>query len=166
MVLALLCVAASQSVAGQSFNHQGSNLGNLPVASSALLRAPTTAATWSARRPQRTDSKNTPFFIRKRSDGRPWYPGTLSEALGIKNLGQVVGSSTSTDALSHAILWTPTHLAKQMERSRRNEATDSIVFAVASNFLSAFSAQKSRVKPPNHLTHYTATTSAWHVSFT
>jgi hypothetical protein len=27
-----------------------------------------------------------------------------------------------------------------------------------------FSAQKSRVKPQNHLTHYPATTSAWHFS--
>jgi hypothetical protein len=31
-------------------------------------------------------------------------------------------------------------------------------------FFPPFSAQKSHVKPPNHLTHYPAITSAWHVS--
>jgi hypothetical protein len=35
-------------------------------------------------------------------------------------------------------------------RSRNNEATDSIAFAVTANFLSAFSAQKSHVKPQSN----------------
>src|ERR1700730_12317737 len=45
------------------------------------------------------------------------------------------------------------------------QATESITFAVATIFISSFSAQKSLVKPRNHLTSYHPTTSAWHVSY-
>jgi hypothetical protein len=47
----------------------------------------------------------------------------------------------------------------------RREATESIAFASAVNFLLPFSAQKSHVMPQNHLTHFQSTTSAWHVSY-
>jgi hypothetical protein len=33
------------------------------------------------------------------------------------------------------------------------------------NYFSSISAQKSHVKPQNHLTRYTATTSVWHFSY-
>jgi len=136
--------------------------------------------------------------------------GDLSEAEGINNHGQVVGSSTSAlSSISHATLWTPTHSqsehkegghqsdrdegAQQQDLARsgaefepptlrprrlspaivctptrgyRSKVSDNKDFAGEANFLSAFSAQKSHVKPQNHLTHYPATTSAWHVSFT
>jgi hypothetical protein len=42
--------------------------------------------------------------------------------------------------------------------------SDFVAFTLAGNNLSAFSAQKSHVKPPNRLTLYSSTTSAWHVS--
>jgi hypothetical protein len=45
------------------------------------------------------------------------------------------------------------------------EATHSIAFAIAIVFLSPFSAQKSHVKPRNHLTPYHPTTSEWHFSY-
>jgi hypothetical protein len=46
----------------------------------------------------------------------------------------------------------------------RSEATDSIAFAFAVVFLSSFSAQKSHVKPQNHLTNTNKTTSTWRIS--
>jgi hypothetical protein len=46
------------------------------------------------------------------------------------------------------------------------EAIESIAFGGAPNFLLQYSAQKSHVKPPNDLTPYHPTTSAWQlVSF-
>jgi hypothetical protein len=56
-------------------------------------------------------------------------------------------------------------LCRRPERSPKGEATQSIAFAVAVVFSSAISAQKSHVKPQNHLTHYPTATSAWHVSY-
>jgi len=41
----------------------------------------------------------------------------------------------------------------------------SYIFAVAFYFC-VFSAQKTHVKPPNHLIHYHPTTSTWHFSYT
>jgi hypothetical protein len=38
-------------------------------------------------------------------------------------------------------------------------------FFLPLHFLFPFSAQKAHVKPPNDLTHYHTTTSAWHVSY-
>jgi hypothetical protein len=49
--------------------------------------------------------------------------------------------------------------------ARRGEATDFIAFAFAFIFSFAFSAQKSRVKPQNHLNHTNETRSTWHVSY-
>src|SRR5207249_9176296 len=51
-----------------------------------------------------------------------------------------------------------------LERSPRGKTTDFIIFVGAVIFYLPFSAQKSHVKPPNHLTSYSTTTSAWHVS--
>jgi hypothetical protein len=42
-------------------------------------------------------------------------------------------------------------LCRRRERSPKSEATDLTAFVVAVNFLLAFSAQKSHVKPQNHL---------------
>jgi hypothetical protein len=50
--------------------------------------------------------------------------------------------------------------------SPAGEATESIVFAVAVVFLSPNSAQKSRVKPQNHLTHSKTATSTWRIRYT
>jgi hypothetical protein len=46
------------------------------------------------------------------------------------------------------------------------EATHSIGLAAAVIFLLPFSAQKTHVKPPNHITQYQTTTSEWHFSLT
>jgi len=45
-----------------------------------------------------------------------------------------------------------------------SKTTDSIALALASIFNLPFSAQKTYVKPQNHLTHSRPTTSAWHFS--
>jgi hypothetical protein len=42
------------------------------------------------------------------------------------------------------------------------ELSDVLTLAI---FLSAFSAQKTHVKPQNHLTHYSPITYAWHFSY-
>jgi hypothetical protein len=55
-------------------------------------------------------------------------------------------------------------LCRRPGRSPKGEATHSIAVAVAVIFLLPSSAQKSHVKPPNHLTHYPTTTSTWHFS--
>jgi hypothetical protein len=44
------------------------------------------------------------------------------------------------------------HSAEGQSEAQR-EATEFIAFAVALTFISLFSAQKSHVKPQNHLTH-------------
>jgi hypothetical protein len=56
-------------------------------------------------------------------------------------------------------------LCRRPERILKGEATHFIAFAVALIFLSPFSAQKSHVKPPNHLTRFHPATSAWHFSY-
>ena len=53
----------------------------------------------------------------------------------------------------------------EQRRRARSEATDSIAVVLAIIFLLPFSAQKSHVKPLNHLTHSQPTTSAWHFSY-
>ncbi len=50
-------------------------------------------------------------------------------------------------------------------QARMEKVTHSIAVAVAVIFLLSFSAQKSHVKPSNHLTHYQPTTSVWHFSY-
>jgi hypothetical protein len=47
----------------------------------------------------------------------------------------------------------------------QGEITESIAFALALTFLLPFSAQKSHVKPKNHLSQYRTTTSEWHFSY-
>jgi hypothetical protein len=47
----------------------------------------------------------------------------------------------------------------------RTEATESIAFISAAIFLLPFSAQKSHVKPQNHLNPTNKTRSSWHVSY-
>jgi hypothetical protein len=59
----------------------------------------------------------------------------------------------------------PTALPKA-GASPKGETTDSIAVVVALNFLFSFSAQKSHVKPQNHLNPYHPTTSTWHFSYT
>jgi hypothetical protein len=44
------------------------------------------------------------------------------------------------------------------------KATHSIVLTIATKYFSSFSAQKSHVKPRNHLTRFLSSTSTWHVS--
>jgi hypothetical protein len=51
------------------------------------------------------------------------------------------------------------------QRSYRKQTTDPIVFAVAANFLFAFSAQKTHVKSKNQLTRDNPTTSALKFSY-
>jgi hypothetical protein len=46
-----------------------------------------------------------------------------------------------------------------------SQTSDSIVFDPAQIFFLAFSAQKSHVKPQNHLSPHSPTTSAWHFSY-
>jgi hypothetical protein len=55
-------------------------------------------------------------------------------------------------------------VSQQAGANPKGEVTESIAFAIAIIFISSFSAEKSLVKPRNHLTHYQPTTSAWHVS--
>jgi hypothetical protein len=56
-------------------------------------------------------------------------------------------------------------LCRRPERSPKGEATDLIAVAFAFVFLSAFSAQKTHVKPQNHLNLTNKTRSSWHVSY-
>jgi hypothetical protein len=53
-----------------------------------------------------------------------------------------------------------------LARTPHGEATDLIDFAGVIVFLLAFSAQKTHVKSPTHLTLAQSITSAWHVSST
>jgi hypothetical protein len=46
----------------------------------------------------------------------------------------------------------PTDVFVKLTHHQKSKSNDSIAFAIAANFLSAFSAQKTHVKPPNHLT--------------
>ena len=48
---------------------------------------------------------------------------------------------------------------------RYSEATHFIVFTIAAIYFSPFSAQKTHVKPPNHLTHSNQRRSSWHFSY-
>jgi hypothetical protein len=58
-------------------------------------------------------------------------------------------------------------LCRRQERSPKGEATNyCLCFCSCScSYFPSFSAQKSHVKPLNHLTHCHSTTSAWHVSY-
>jgi hypothetical protein len=49
---------------------------------------------------------------------------------------------------------------------KRGEATHSIALLSCNIFFCMFSAQKSHVKPLNHLIPYGSITSAWHFSYT
>jgi hypothetical protein len=55
-------------------------------------------------------------------------------------------------------------MVEGLERSPKGEATDFIAVAFVVDFLLPFSAQKSHVKPENHLTLYQSTRSKWHFS--
>jgi hypothetical protein len=54
---------------------------------------------------------------------------------------------------------------KCLPATSTRKLTDSKFLTGINFFLLPFSAQKSHVKPPNHLTHCQPTTSAWHFSY-
>jgi hypothetical protein len=75
------------------------------------------------------------------------------------------GIKRSASALRKSGAEGPTALPKAGANPKL-KATDFIAFALVVIFLLLFSAQKSHVKSPNHLTQTNETRSSWHVSFT
>jgi hypothetical protein len=67
----------------------------------------------------------------------------------------------STEA-AHAFV--SSEVEKSASLSDPPKTTHSIVFTIAAIYFSPFSAQKSRVKPHNHLNPYQSITSVWHFS--
>ena len=95
----------------------------------------------------------------ERSEGsREFRPSIAFDPFSIRpSTGALRPLSDSTEAASAP--------ERRSGEIRYSEATHFIVFTIAAIYFSPFSAQKTHVKPPNHLTHSNQIRSSWHFSY-